>query len=412
MFFRFFFFILALTLLLDVYSYQAVRTLTRDSSDRTQLIVRVIFWSITALTVLALLITLIRPVLFGHRIWRFSMMAFFSVFYIPKIFAVVFLLLDDLIRLFRWLFGQMRPKPPGTVVNPISRSKFLSQSGLLLAGFVFFNLVYGIVRGAYDFQVKRYTLRFKNLPRSFDGFRLIQISDIHTGSFINKEPVRRAIRMINKEQADLILFTGDLVNSASEEANEYVPLFAELRAAMGVYSIKGNHDYGDYNQWHSAEEKQADQHLLDQHHRSMGWTLLKDRTVALERNGESIALIGMENWGRSFQQYGSLEKACEGADKYPFRILMSHDPTCFEEQVLKERPDIDLTLSGHTHGMQFGVKAGNFEWSPVSAIYKYWAGLYKVGEQYLNVNRGFGFIGYPGRVGILPEITVIELKCV
>lgn len=406
---RFSLFILAFVIVLDVYSYQAVRTLTRDSSERTKNIAAIIFWSITAITFISIIISALNPSLITHKQWRFFTMGFLTLFYIPKLFVVLFLLIDDVIRLFRWIFSFIIPPKTESAGHKISRSKFLSMTGSLIGGFLFLNLFYGIVRGAYNYQLKRHVLKFPNLPKSFDGLKIIQISDIHTGSFVSTAPLAHAVDLINKEEPDLVLFTGDLVNSLATEANDYIDVLKNIKAKMGVYSIKGNHDYGDYYDWSNAAEKDADQQLLDEHHKNLGWQLLKDETIAIEKDGDSIALIGMENWGKRFQQYGDIHKARIGSEKFPFKILMSHDPSCFDEQIKTAHKDIDLTLSGHTHGMQFGVKLGKWEWSPVSLAYRYWGGVYKEGNQIINVNRGLGFIGYPGRVGILPEITVMTL---
>jgi hypothetical protein len=254
-------------------------------------------------------------------------------------------------------------------------------------------------------------LTFDNLPASFKGLKIVQLSDIHSGSLADPAAVRRGVDMVLAEKPDLILFTGDLVNDIALEVGQYQAIFGCLDAPMGVYSTLGNHDYGDYSWWENAESKKANLDHLKRIQAEMGWRLLMNEHVALERGGEQIALIGVENWSAKarFPKYGRLDEAYAGAQKYPFKILMSHDPSHWDAQVRKEYPEIDLTLSGHTHGMQFGLEIPGFKWSPVQYVYKEWAGLYEEGNQKLYVNRGFGFIGYPGRVGIMPEITVIEL---
>lgn len=263
----------------------------------------------------------------------------------------------------------------------------------------------------YRYQLKKVKLNFPNLPDAFKGLKMVHISDVHSGSFTDKKAVEHGVQMIMDQQADIILFTGDLVNDRAGEMAEYTDLFGRLRAPMGVYSTLGNHDYGDYKSWSSPEEKIQNLENLKQLQANMGWRLLMNEHVILEKKGQQIALLGIENWGAkaNFPKYGKLHEAYAGTEKYPFKILMSHDPSHWDAQVRSEYSDIDLTLSGHTHGMQFGVELPGFKWSPVQYVYKQWAGLYEQAHQKLYINRGFGFIGYPGRVGILPEITLIEL---
>jgi uncharacterized protein len=264
----------------------------------------------------------------------------------------------------------------------------------------------------YRYQVNRVPLSFDNLPPSFKGLKIVHISDIHSGSFMDKQAVLKGVEKIIKEQPDLILFTGDLVNDRAVEMNEYIEVFSRLTAPLGVYSILGNHDYGDYVRWESQDSKRANLQQLKTVHGQLGWRLLINEHVVLEKNGEKIVLLGIENWSAkgNFAKYGKLQEAYAGAEQYPFKILMSHDPSHWDGEVITGYKDIDLMLSGHTHGMQFGVELPGFRWSPVQYMYKQWAGLYQNERQKLYINRGFGFIGYPGRVGILPEITVIELS--
>ncbi|MGZ3884494.1 MAG: metallophosphoesterase, partial [Bacteroidia bacterium] len=251
-----------------------------------------------------------------------------------------------------------------------------------------------------------------NLPEAFDGFKIVQISDIHCGSFLSDAALIKAFDILHKQKPDLILFTGDLVNNIATETHDYIEQYKSLKAPYGVYSVLGNHDYGDYVSWESGEAKRANLDSLKKIQADCGWKLLMNEHVALEKDGEKIALIGIENWSASnrFPKKGRLDLAYKGAEQYPFKILMSHDPSHWDQQVRKDYPNIDLTLSGHTHGMQFGIEIPGFKWSPVQYLYKQWAGLYKQDNQYLYVNRGLGFLGYPGRLGIWPEITVLELK--
>ncbi|MGH2552511.1 MAG: metallophosphoesterase, partial [Chitinophagaceae bacterium] len=293
----------------------------------------------------------------------------------------------------------------------ISRSAFLSWAGMIAGGGLFGSLIYGF-GNKYRYKVKKFDLSFSNLPATFKGLKIVHISDIHSGSFTDKKAVMRGVRKIQDEKPDLILFTGDLVNNVAHEMNDYLDVFDKLKAPLGIYSTLGNHDYGDYVHWDSPEEKRNNLELLKQVHARLGWRLLMNEHVVLERGNDKIAVIGIENWSAKarFTKYGDLKKAYTGAESFPFKILMSHDPSHWKAEVCKTYPDIDLTLSGHTHGMQFGVEVPGVKWSPVQYFYKEWAGLYKEEMQRLYVNRGFGFIGYPGRVGILPEITVLVLS--
>jgi len=254
-------------------------------------------------------------------------------------------------------------------------------------------------------------VKLKNLPKAFDGLSIGQISDIHAGSFWNKTAVKGGIEMMMKEKPDMIFFTGDLVNNESSEVKDYVSVFEKLKAPLGVYSITGNHDYGDYKSWASQEEKQKNFRDLVQAHKVMGYDILMNEHRMLEQGGEKMAIIGIENWGGGrFAKYGKLDKAYRGSDEAAVKLLLSHDPSHWDAQVRKDYRDIDIAFAGHTHGFQFGVEIGGFKWSPSQYAYKQWAGLYQEEDQYLYVNRGFGYLGYPGRVGIPPELTIVELK--
>jgi len=323
------------------------------------------------------------------------------------LFVTLPLLLEDITRLIKAIFR----KPTNAPCIP-SRRKFVSTLGWGLAAIPFASILYSIFKGKYNYKVWKYTLYFDNLPKAFDGYRITQISDIHCGSFDNYEKIRYGVELINSKKSDVILFTGDLVNNLANEVHNWKSLFATLQAPDGVFSIMGNHDYGDYSSWETPEAKQQNLEHLFQLQKQMGWQLLLNEHCYLERDGEKIALIGVENWGHGrFSKYGDLNKAMEGVNTEDFKILMSHDPTHWQEVVLPENKDIQLTLSGHTHGMQCGIEIpGWLKWSPSQYIYKYWGGMYEEGGKYLNVNRGFGYHAFPGRLGVWPEITVIELK--
>ncbi|MBA3830255.1 MAG: metallophosphoesterase [Taibaiella sp.] len=327
------------------------------------------------------------------------------------------MLLDDIRRVIMWVIHFFIPagneKAVAAVQNGMSRSTFLSRVALIIGGTWLVAFVYGITN-RYRYKVHRITLKPDVLPIAFKGLKIVQVSDIHTGSFDNHDAVAQGIQRILDEQPDVIFFTGDLVNNHSAEVDEkYKEIYSRLKAPMGVYSILGNHDYGDYVQWPTPEAKKNNLQQLKDLHAAMGWQMLNNANTVLQKGSDKIAVLGVENWSAkaSFPKYGDLKKAYEENDikSIPFKILLSHDPSHWHAQVLPQYNDIQLTLSGHTHGMQFGIDIPGFKWSPVKYMYKEWAGLYNEGAQYLYVNRGFGFLGYPGRLGILPEITVITL---
>ncbi|NIJ46455.1 hypothetical protein FHR24_002942 [Wenyingzhuangia heitensis] len=297
-----------------------------------------------------------------------------------------------------------------TEVKFSDRRKFIGQVGLGLASIPFLSMLYGITKGKYNYKVKNIALSFKNLPASFNGLKIVHISDIHSGSFDDIDEVKHGVDLIKQQEADLILFTGDLVNNDAVEIVPYKEMFKEMTAPLGVFSSLGNHDYGTHKRWNNADEKKQNLLNLFQHQKDMGFDLLNNRTHTITKNGEELDIVGVENWGKPpFPQIGDLSKALEGTNPENFKILLSHDPTHWDEKVIPHKQHIDLTLSGHTHGMQFGVEIPGFKWSPSKYIYKRWAGLYTNNKQHLYVNRGFGFLGFPGRVGIWPEITIITL---
>ena len=401
-------------LLLDTYFFQAVKTVCQNLSPKTKTIVYCVYWSITVFAVIGFLMFVYTEQNFLGKKVRTYLFATILGLFLAKLTALIFFLVDDLRRGISWLAGKLffnNTDVDGMSGDGISRSVFLSWLGIAAGGTLFGSLVYGFTN-QYKYQIKRVRLSFDNLPAPFKGLRILQVSDIHSGSFMDKKAVAHGVDMIMKENADLILFTGDLVNDKATEMDNYKDVFNKLKAPMGVYSTLGNHDYGDYVQWPIDGVSKAQNLInLQKVHAELGWRLLMNEHVALEKNGESIALIGIENWSAKarFPKHGRMDLAYPGAEKYPFKILMSHDPSHWHAQVIPQYGDIDLTLSGHTHGMQFGVELPGFKWSPVQYMYKEWAGLYESGKQKLYVNRGFGFIGYPGRVGELPEITVFEL---
>ncbi len=406
--------IVIILIVIDFYVFFAVRFLAQNNSDKSRIILYSLYWTISACAVIFVLTFRDSDFLQKHIIFRNYAFAIIVGLFFAKLIASVFFLLDYVRRLFVWLMAKIFPKAGVDFThesNYISRSAFLSWVGFILGGGLFATLMYGF-SNKYDYKVRRIKLAFANLPKAFKGLKIVQISDIHSGSFTNKPAVEKGVALALKQNADLILFTGDLVNDKADEMQDYMDVFNKIKAPMGVYSTLGNHDYGDYTTWPSEELKKENLERLKVMHGKLGWRLLMNEHVALEKNGEQIALIGIENWSAfgSFPKYGRMDLAYPGSEKYPFKILMSHDPSHWDAEVRTKYPDIDLMLAGHTHGMQFGVENRYFKWSPVQYFYKEWAGLYKTGKQILYVNRGYGFIGYPGRVGILPEITVIELS--
>jgi predicted MPP superfamily phosphohydrolase len=402
-----------LMLVLDWYVFQALKLVTQQLSPRGRWIIFGIYWGLTVIVVAAVLLGPIINFDNLPKIFRTYLLAIIIGLFLAKFVAAIVFIVDDLRRLLQWGGGKLfygliqGEKFEG---NGISRSVFLSWLGLGLGGTLFTTLVYGFTN-KYKYNVERLKLSFDQLPQAFRGLKIVHISDIHSGSFMDKAAVEKGVAKILEEKPDLILFTGDLVNDRADEMHDYVEVFSKLNAPLGVYSTLGNHDYGDYKPWKYAGEKEENLNKLKKIHADMGWRLLMNEHVPIERNGEKIALLGIENWSAkgNFPKYGKLTDAHKGTAEYPFKILMSHDPSHWDAEVKKTFSDIHLTLSGHTHGMQFGVEIPGFRWSPVQYMYKQWAGLYEDAHQKLYVNRGFGFIGYPGRVGILPEITVIEL---
>ena len=399
--------------LLDFYVFQALRTVTQNASEKARMIVYISFWVVSVLTLAALLLFPYILALQTSIIFRNYVFAILVGLFLAKLIGSVFFLTDDIRRAISWIilkiFSSGSEKTPASGIS-IPRSTFMSWLGLGIGGTLFGTLLYGF-SNKYNYQLKKVTLAFANLPSAFKGLKIIHISDIHSGSFSNKEAVNHGVDMIIKQKPDIILFTGDLVNDRADEMKEYMDVFGRLTAPMGVFSSLGNHDYGDYVAWPSQEAKKENLERLKQVHAHLGWRLLMNEHVKIEKDGAALQLVGIENWGAKarFPKYGKLDKAMEGIHPDHPIILMSHDPSHWEAQVITEYPQIQLMLAGHTHGMQFGLENPYFKWSPVQWVYKQWAGIYKNGNQQLYVNRGFGFIGYPGRVGILPEITLIEL---
>lgn len=391
--------------LFTIYGFQAIKTVTKQS------------WVHYVFIALALIVL-------GNFIFQFTTSAEGRVLSPIKSYAFGFLLAfmalnlvllpvllgEDILRVIYSTYYKLA----GTkdTFHIPSRRRFVSQLALGLAAIPFASLLYGMYKGKYNFRVLNYTLHFEDLPDAFDGYRITQISDIHSGSFDNKEKIEYAIDLINEQKSDVLMFTGDMVNNKASEMLPWKSTFSKLKAKDGKYSVLGNHDYGDYVDWSSHAEKTQNLEDLKKIQKEIGFDLLLNDSRYLEKDGERIAIVGVENWGKGgFKKAGDLKKASSNIQAKDFKILMSHDPSHWDEEVVNDNYHYHLTLSGHTHGMQFGIEIpGWIKWSPVKWRYKQWAGIYEVLGQYINVNRGFGYLGYPGRVGIWPEITVIELK--
>lgn len=398
---------IAFFIFIEIYSFQLIRTLSRGHWWK---------WIYLAISILVILNVALQFYLHQDRAVvstpRDIASTILLAFFVAKVVFIVFMLGEDIYRFFEAVFNSLsRKRTPEQSFLP-SRRAFISKIGLGLAALPFGAILYGAWKGKYNYQVREYELSFKDLPPAFDGYKITQLSDIHIGSFDSKEEVRYAIDLANKQGSDALFFTGDLVNNVTRELYGWEEILSSLKAKDGVYSILGNHDYGDYYTWDSPEKKQANLEELFQIQKDMGWRLLLDEHVTLRKGDDELHVVGVQNWGGGrFPKYGDLAKASDGLSNEAFKILLSHDPTHWDLQVKDDPKKYHLTLSGHTHGMQFGIEIPGFiKWSPASFVYKKWAGIYKETDQFLNVNRGFGFLGYSGRAGIWPEITVITLK--
>jgi predicted MPP superfamily phosphohydrolase len=402
-------------LIIDFYTFKGLKKIEINFNYKTKRILNIVFWIIPIIVISAILF------LFFFRassdpayamVYVHSFSGFFLLAYIPKLVFILFNIIDDgWHSAKRAAFKSKKRRIVESNGRKITRNQFITRAGLITAGLPFLSIIYGIGWGRFNFIVRKSNISFNNLPKSFDGFRIVQISDFHIGSFLtHQDKVEEVVKLVNDQRADVILFTGDFVNNVSEEVDKFIPILSQLKARHGVYSILGNHDYGEYVPWNSPEEKNANLNRLIDLQKQIGFNVLLNSNESIKIGEESISLIGVENWGLPpFPQYGDLEKASKEVDKDSFKVLMSHDPTHWDEQVVGYT-NIDLTLSGHTHGAQFGIEIPGWRWSPVDLRYKQWGGIYKTGKQVLNVNTGIGFIGFPGRIGMPPEIGLITLR--
>lgn len=401
--------IIILLLVFDWYAFQAVRYIGQAWPAVVKSIVYGIYWLIPAALMLWLAVNTWDMADNFSKSAHTVIRTVFFIIYISKILVVAVLFIDDIRRLVVFAYQQFGGSQTGFMP---SRSKFMAQLGLLLGGIPFVSLLQGMVRNPYRYKIFQETVKIPDLPSELEGLRIVQISDIHSGSFLLKEPVKNAVSLINSTEADLVFFTGDLVNSKAKEAAPFIDVFDKINARFGVYSVLGNHDYGDYASWPDHQAKLANMVELEDTHKKMGWKLLRNAHELIDVRGTKVAVIGVENYSTHprFPKYGDLQKAHQGTEEAQLKLLLSHDPSHWEDQVTSTFKDIALTFSGHTHGFQFGIEIpGWFKWSPIKYVYKQWAGLYQQDKQYLYVNRGLGYLGYPGRVGILPEVTVLDL---
>ncbi len=389
----------------EIYAFQAVRTVTK---------LRWLLWAYQGLSLFIILYITYSFTQFDRSVGQNKQSLFtiglLLITFIPKMIIASMMILEDVTRIIGGLMREFLGNSNESFFS--ERRKFVSQIALGLAAIPFLSLLYGVTKGKYNFKVRKKTIYFPDLPENFDGLTITQISDIHSGSFDDPDEISHAIDLINEQKSDIILFTGDIVNTHAHEMHPWIDTFKRIeKPALGKYSVLGNHDYGEYVTWDTEKEKQDNFEAIKDLHRQIDFKLLLNENVKINKDGQEIALVGVENWGHSFKKAGDLPKASEGLTPEDFKILMSHDPSHWEYEVKNNTNNYHLTLSGHTHGLQFGIEIPGFiKWSPVQYVYKQWAGLYEKAGRYVYVNRGFGFHAYPGRVGIWPEITVLELK--
>jgi len=401
-------FLIIFLILIDLYAYQALKVVISNSSLSAKTWSKLLFFSLNILMIsfsIAYTSGLLED---WDKVSLTILRSLIFIAYLSKFLVLPFLFIDDVIRGFLYIFDFFKPNQAFNA----SRSRFLSQFGIFIGAIPLISLTYGIFRNAYRFQLRQSKIKIDQIPSELIGLKIIQISDIHSGSFLYPEEVNKAVEIINNQSADLVFFTGDLVNNTADEVIPLLPVLSKIKAKYGVYSILGNHDYGDYVRWENSDKKQENLDRLKLYHKELGWQLLTNENRIVNINGKEIGIIGVENFSTHmrFPKYGKLKESFSGVENTSLKLLLSHDPSHWAHEVITEFKDIAITFSGHTHGFQFGVEIPGFiQWSPIQYVYKQWAGLYKNGNQMLYVNRGLGHLGYPGRVGILPEVTLIEL---
>lgn len=406
--------------LADFYLWSSVKKQVFNYRHWLRILIISVYWLPLLLLAILLVGSVAVPVINWNDAVRTYMVGVILVFYTAKILPITFLVLADAVRVIQKIFiiGKKNGRQQlieRKTVEGITRSKFLQYVGFISGGLVLGTLFTGMFKWAYEFKVVNEIIKFPHLPKEFNGFRIVQISDMHLGSWSSKKPLQRAVDMINDMNPDLVLFTGDLVNYATNETIGFESVLSQIKAKHGVFAILGNHDYGNYVTWPSEKAKRENMKQLYNFFDNIGWKLLNNENRIIEKASKKLALIGVENWGANprFPKYGDIDKAIQGSESADIKILMTHDPSHWEKVVIPGNYDIDLALSGHTHGFQFGIETKEIKWSPAQYMYKHWAGLYEdkaKSGKYIYVNRGLGSIGYPGRIGMLPEITLIELQ--
>lgn len=393
------FIFLAFLLIVDIYSFQAIKTVSKKKVRLTYILVNGILYFL-----------LFFQIFFIENVRESALLTYnftlLFILFVSKTILILFLFPEDILRFIKFLFSKIQNKK---IDN--SRRKFISNLSLAVAAIPIPIMIHGITRGRYNFKVVNHEISFKDLPKSFDGYTITHLSDFHCGSFESRSKLKYAIDLVNEQNSDLIAFTGDFVNNTYTEILPWIDEFKKINSKDGKFSILGNHDYGDYYDWGNEENKKLGFKKLIEIQNELGFKVLRDESVHIKKNKEKISLVGVENWGDGFKKKGDIDKAINGLDESDFKIVLSHDPSHWDKILVDHKEKFNLTLSGHTHGMQFGIEIPGFiKWSPVKYRYKYWAGLYERSNQFINVNRGFGVLGFPGRVGIWPEITVIKLK--
>lgn len=393
------FIFLAFLLIVDIYSFQAIKTVSKKKARLTYILVNGILYFL-----------LLFQIFFVENVRESALLTYnftlLFILFVSKTILILFLFPEDILRVIKFLFSKIQDKK---IDN--SRRKFISNLSLAVAAIPIPIMIHGITRGRYNFKVVNHEIGFKDLPESFDGYTITHLSDFHCGSFESRSKLKYAIDLVNEQNSDLIAFTGDFVNNTYTEILPWIDEFKKINSKDGKFSILGNHDYGDYYDWGNEENKKLGFKKLIEIQNKLGFKVLRDESVHIKKNKEKISLVGVENWGDGFKKKGDIDKAINGLDESDFKIVLSHDPSHWDKILVDHKEKFNLTLSGHTHGMQFGIEIPGFiKWSPVKYRYKYWAGLYERSNQFINVNRGFGVLGFPGRVGIWPEITVIKLK--
>lgn len=406
--------------LADLYLWSSVKKQVFNYRNWLRVLIISVYWFPLVLLAVFFIGSFTIPLIHWNDVFRTNLLGVILIFYTAKLLPIMFLVLADIVRVIQKLFLVSKKDQRSQIIDAnesegISRSKFLQYAGFVTGGLVLGTMFTGMLKWAYEFKVHYEKLGFSKLPSKFDGFKIVQISDLHLGSWTSSKPLQRAVDIINEVNPDVILFTGDLVNYATNEAIGFEDTLSQLKAKHGVYAILGNHDYGNYVSWPSEKDKQQNMTDLYGFFDRIGWKLLNNENEIFSSDEGNIALIGVENWGANprFPKYGDIDAALDGAESADIKILMTHDPSHWEKIIIPQNYDIDLSLSGHTHGFQFGIETKDIKWSPAKYMYKHWAGLYEDDKntgKYIYVNRGLGSIGYPGRIGMLPEITVIELQ--